>query len=113
MSCVILSRRISRGASSVMHMIDEINGELNVGDQIRCIIDSEWRNQLSAMHTAQHLISALANEEWGADTVGNQIGKEKSRIDFQPLRLSLNEIDDIIDQVNEYITKDLPVLEYA
>ena len=68
---------------AVFHYIDEINGQMSVGDQISCSIDTDWRNQLSAMHTAQHLISALANEEWGADTVGNQIGYERTRIDLK------------------------------
>ena len=70
-------------SDSVFHYIDGINGELSVGNQISCRIDTEWRNQLSAMHTAQHLISALANEEWGADTVGNQIGFDRTRIDLK------------------------------
>ena len=61
------------------------------------------------MHTSQHLVSAVVSESYGADTVGNQIGAGKSRIDFKPLRLSMNEIDMIIDQVNEYISKDIPV----
>ena len=70
-------------SESVLHHIDAVNGKLKIGDEIRCSIDTIWRNQLSAMHTAQHLISALANEEWGADTVGNQIGNERTRIDLK------------------------------
>ena len=61
---------------TVTHHIDDVHGVLNVGDVIECSIDRIWRNQLSTMHTAQHLMSALAHEEWGADTVGNQIGNE-------------------------------------
>ena len=68
---------------SVLHQIDRVNGKLNIGDKISCSIDAIWRNQLCSMHTAQHLISALANDEWGADTVGNQIGNERTRIDLK------------------------------
>ena len=68
---------------SVFHQIDGVNGKLNIGDKISCSIDAIWRNQLCSMHTAQHLISALANDEWGADTVGNQIGNERTRIDLK------------------------------
>jgi misacylated tRNA(Ala) deacylase len=61
------------------------------------------------MHTAQHLISALAHEEWGANTVGNQIGNEKTRIDLQ--FEDRNEFDAIHLQqiVNDTIQRDLPV----
>ena len=95
--------------SSVMHMIEESNGELNVGDQIRCIIDSEWRNQLSAMHTAQHLISALANEEWGADTVGNQIGFERTRIDLKFENRDAFDANHLQELVNDAIGKNMMV----
>ena len=61
------------------------------------------------MHTSQHLISAIVSELHGADTVGNQIGFDKSRIDFKPLKLSMNQIDDVIEQANEYVANDLDV----
>jgi misacylated tRNA(Ala) deacylase len=94
---------------SVTHHIQSVEGNLELGDQIHCKIDTVWRNQLSAMHTAQHLISALAHEEWGANTVGNQIGNEKTRIDLQ--FEDRNEFDAIHLQqiVNDTIQRDLPV----
>jgi len=96
-----------RKKNRIRHMVD---GELpEVGVKIKGDLDWDRRYSHMRMHTSQHVVSAVVSEIHNADTVGNQIGKEKSRIDFQPLRLSLNEIDDIIDQVNEYITKDLPV----
>ena len=72
-----------RKKGAVLHQFESSKGTVNVGDQIDCSIDHIWRNKLSKMHTAQHLISALANEEWGANTVGNQIGFEKTRIDLE------------------------------
>jgi len=96
-----------RKKNRIRHMVD---GELpEVGVKIKGDLDWDRRYSHMRMHTSQHVVSAVVSEIHNADTVGNQIGKEKSRIDFQPLRLSLNEIDDIIDQVNEYIAKDLPV----
>jgi misacylated tRNA(Ala) deacylase len=72
-----------RGKETLMHYFEKISGEFEVGDEITCIIDTKRRNQLCKMHTAQHLISALANEEWKAETVGNQIGVESTRIDLK------------------------------
>ena len=96
-----------RKKNRIRHMVE---GDLpEEGKTIRGELDWERRYSHMKMHTSQHVVSAVVSEIHEADTVGNQIGMEKSRIDFQPLRLSLNEIDDIMDQVNEYIAKDLPV----
>ena len=90
-------------------MIDGINGVVNVGDRISCSIDTNWRNQLSAMHTAQHIISALANEEWGADTVGNQIGFDRTRIDLKFENRDAFEANHLEEMVNDAIENNLLV----
>ncbi|MDG1545435.1 MAG: alanyl-tRNA editing protein [Candidatus Poseidoniia archaeon] len=61
------------------------------------------------MHTSQHLVSAVVSELHESDTVGNQIGIEKSRIDFKPLSVNNAQINEIQDKVNDYIMKDLKV----
>tara|TARA_B100000609_G_C16941998_1_gene294622 strand:- start:70 stop:486 length:417 start_codon:yes stop_codon:yes gene_type:complete len=61
------------------------------------------------MHTAQHLVSALANEEWGAQTVGNQIGFDRTRIDLQFENRDAFDADHMSDLVNLAIEKNLPV----
>ena len=94
---------------SVVHHIESVEGELSPGDIVQCNIDQLWRNQLSKMHTAQHLISALAHEEWGADTVGNQIGNTRTRIDLQFENRDALDRDHLQQIVNEAIQKDLPV----
>ena len=96
-------------SESVLHHIDAVNGKLKIGDQISCSIDTIWRNQLSAMHTAQHLISALANEEWRADTVGNQIGNERTRIDLKFENRESFDANHLESLVNDAIQSDLPV----
>ncbi len=70
-----------KGRNEVMHLV---NGEIPpVGTIVEGVIDSERRTILARMHTAQHLASALAHENWGGVTVGNQIGIESTRIDIQ------------------------------
>ena len=46
------------------------------------MIDVERRNALASMHSAAHILSATANERWGAITVGNQLGVTESRMDL-------------------------------
>ena len=98
-----------RKKDSVLHHINEIDGDLKAGDTVECQIDSVWRNQLSAMHTAQHLISALANEEWGANTVGNQIGFERTRIDLMFENRDDFNREHMQELVNDAIAKDMDV----
>ena len=50
--------------------------------EVTCEIDSARRNGHTMMHTAQHIFSALAEDLWGSETVGNQIGAEYSMVDL-------------------------------
>ena len=96
-----------RKKNRIRHMIE---GDLpEVGSTVSGSIDWDRRYSHMRMHTSQHLVSAVVSENYGSDTVGNQIGGDKSRIDFKPLKLSDSEINMLQDDVNDYIKKDLKV----
>ena len=96
-----------RKKNRIRHMV---NGDLpEVGTEVEGKLDWTKRYSHMQMHTSQHLVSAVVNESYGSDTVGNQIGKAKSRIDFKPLKLSVDQLNDLEDEVNTYIDKDLKV----
>ena len=96
-----------RKKNRIRHMVE---GDLpEVGNSVEGKLNWNLRYTHMRMHTSQHLVSAIVSDLYGADTVGNQIGSDKSRIDFKPLKLSMNEIDDLIDLTNEYIAKDISV----
>ena len=96
-----------RKKNRIMHMVE---GDLpEVGDSVKGKLNWNRRYTHMRMHTSQHLVSAIVSDLYGSDTVGNQIGLDKSRIDFKPLKLNMNEIDDLIDLTNEYIAKDISV----
>jgi len=96
-----------RKKNRIRHMIE---GDLpEVGYQIKGNIDWDRRYNHMKMHTSQHLVSAVVSELYGSDTVGNQIGQETSRIDFKPLHITKSALNDLEDEVNNYISKDLPV----
>jgi len=96
-----------RKKNRIRHMVE---GDLpEVGDSVNGKLNWDRRYAHMRMHTSQHLVSAIVSDLYDADTVGNQIGFDKSRIDFKPLKLSMNEIDDLIDLANEYIAKDINV----
>ncbi|OIR23083.1 MAG: hypothetical protein BEU00_01035 [Marine Group III euryarchaeote CG-Epi3] len=96
-----------RKKNRLRHFID---GDIpEVGDIIRGQIDWTRRYSHMKMHTSQHLVSAVVSELHESDTVGNQIGIEKSRIDFKPLSVNNVQVNEIQDKVNDYIMKDLKV----
>ena len=61
------------------------------------------------MHTAQHIFSALAEDLWGAETVGNQIGAQQSRVDLLFENKEIFDPDVLVGQVNTAIESDLDV----
>ena len=82
---------------------------LKPGDKVKGIIDWDRRYILMKMHTAAHVLSRVIYEEAGAHTSGNQLGVEKSRIDFTLENLDRDKISGWFDKANELIAKKLPV----
>jgi misacylated tRNA(Ala) deacylase len=71
---------------------------LKEGDHVKCKIDWDRRYKLMRMHTAAHIIDAVLYNETGALCTGNQLGVDKSRIDF-----SLDSLDK--EKIIEYVKK--------
>ena len=65
----------------ISHPLSTTEG-FNIGDTVECQIDQIRRNKNTTMHTVQHIVSALANDLFSAETVGNQISEEYTRIDL-------------------------------
>ncbi len=81
-----------------------IEGELPEG-QVHAVIDWDRRYGHMRMHTAQHIVSGVVYDEFGARTVGNQIYAERSRVDFHPLALTADDLALIESKVNEIIER--------
>ena len=96
-----------RKKTRIRHMV---KGNIpDVGTTVKGTLDWNRRYSHMKMHTSQHLVSAVVNEIYKSDTVGNQIGEEKSRIDFKPLKLDKGQISEVEAKVNDYISEDLEV----
>ena len=96
-----------RKKNRIRHMV---KGNIpDVGTTVKGTLDWNRRYSHMKMHTSQHLVSAVVNEIYKSDTVGNQIGEEKSRIDFKPLKLDKGQISEVEAKVNDYISEDLEV----
>jgi alanyl-tRNA synthetase len=80
-----------RVADATVLSVDVINGQvvlsldrsLETGKYMACV-DREHRLHTASQHTAQHILSGLAESRFGLNTVGVHIGLERSTIDFEP-----------------------------
>jgi misacylated tRNA(Ala) deacylase len=83
---------------------------LKEGDEVKGIIDWDRRYKLMRMHTAAHILSAVINLQTNALITGNQLGIEKSRVDFDLDTLDRNALKDYFTAANEAVKWDLPVV---
>ena len=104
-----LIKNVKKG-KTLLHNIGPIDvGLVRGGSAVSASIDIDRRNLLSKMHTAQHLISAGADELFGGNTIGNQIGIEKTRIDIGFEDRSKFDKESLEQLVNDGIEQQLPV----
>ncbi len=87
----------------------EINHEgkpgLKPGDKVKGIIDWERRYRLMRMHTAAHVISIIIEKDCDALITGNQLGLDKSRIDFSLDDFDREKFAGYIEEANQLIKK--------
>lgn len=101
---------VQKEQGQVRHYIDELTGEPPAaGDSVTGAIDADRRQRHRRMHTAQHVLSKVVLDEFAAQTAGNQIHEDRSRIDFEPADFSQEDVVRIEDMTNEIIARDLPV----
>ncbi len=82
---------------------------LSSGDAVRGIIDWDRRYLFMKSHTACHILSAVIHNETGAQRSGNQLGEDKTRVDFSLNDFDREQIKSYEAKVNEIIIKKLPV----
>ena len=100
-----------RGREHITHRVGP-DHQLEVGDEVRGVLDWDTRYARMRMHTAQHLVSGLAYEMFdGVRTVGNQIHADRSRIDFNPISFDEEMIAALLNAVNDRIDQSFPVTD--
>ena len=101
---------VRKDHGEVHHVVASMTGDPpEPGTTIEGRIDTERRERLRRMHTAQHVVSRVVLDEYGATTAGNQIHEDRSRIDFTPADFDEADLDQIQRRSNEAIARDLPV----
>ena len=101
---------VQKEHGAVRHYIDNREGDLpNAGTTVEGHVDEARRTRLKRMHTAQHVVSKIVLDKFGAQTAGNQIHADRSRIDFEPADFSDEDVAFIEARTNTVIEQDLPV----
>ncbi len=103
-------RDVRKDHGEVKHHVDSMEGDPpEPGTTVEGRIDEERRDRLRRMHTAQHVVSRVVLDEYGAATAGNQVHPDWSRIDFEPADFDASDLRLIERRANEAIERDLTV----
>lgn len=101
---------VGKFSGQISHEVSKLG--LNAGDKVNCKIDWDRRYRLMRMHTAAHIIGAILYKGAGALYTGNQLGLDKSRIDFSLDVLDRDKIQQYIAMANEWVQKAVDVKTY-
>lgn len=89
-------------------IVHTIRGELKQKQNVSCVINWERRYALMRMHTSAHILSKIIFNATKALCSGNELGEEKSRMDFSE-PITKEQCLEFVEQANKIIAKDLPV----
>lgn len=93
----------------IYHKLESTEG-LSVGDQIYGEIDWNRRYRMMRLHTASHIIAAIAYSKYNALITGGHITPEYAKDDFSVE--DKNVLSDIIKEANEIAKKGIEVKVY-
>ncbi len=100
-------KEVKKRGEKILHFLA---GEIpKKGTAVKLILDWNLRFKFMRMHSAQHLLSALILDKFGASTVGNQIGFDESRMDFHPIRFDEKMLSEMEKEFNEIVEKEIPI----
>jgi len=100
---------VGKFSGKISHEVEE---GLAAGDKIKCRIDWDRRYKLMRMHTATHILASVLYKSAGALITGNQLGLEKTRIDFSMEEFDREKIGEYMEKANEIAAKGIDVKTY-
>ncbi|NPA75930.1 MAG: alanyl-tRNA editing protein [Euryarchaeota archaeon] len=104
------ARVISVNRESLGHVTE---GELpEIGEEITGIIDWDRRYKIMRTHTAVHVLSGVAYQEFGVIITGNQLYEGRARLDLSFDSMTRELAEEIVEKSNEIIGKNLKVKWY-
>jgi Ser-tRNA(Ala) deacylase AlaX len=101
---------VRKQGNRIIHTVDKEG--LKKGDDVRCSIDWQRRHTLMRMHTAAHILSAVIHRKTQALITGNQLGTDRTRIDFSLENFDKDKIQDYIEKSNQEIKRNQEIKTY-
>ena len=98
---------VGKFSGKISHEVDKPG--LKEGDLVKCELDWNRRYTFMRFHTASHLISNILYRRANAKITGNQIGLDKTRMDFSMKDYSPEKLKAFVNEANEIIKQDLPI----
>lgn len=95
-----------------VHRCELVNGEIEIGKNVKATVDKERRGQIKVHHTSAHLLQSALQHVLSGDVhqAGSQVEENRMRFDFTFDRaMTEKEIQKTEDLMNEWISEDLPV----
>ncbi len=81
-------------------------------DVVKCLLDMKRRHTISALHTAQHILSAVLEDKFSVVTVSFHMSEENCTIDVKPASVSAETLEQAENFANEVVFVNLPVKKY-
>ncbi len=100
--------RVQKEKGEIRHFVEEVPPT----DEVVGRVDWDRRFAHMRMHTAQHLVSGLVFDLYGARTVGNQLYVDYSHVDFAPASFDDEDLKRIEAAFNEVVETEVPVTIY-
>ncbi len=101
---VLFAKKID---GDVSHEVDKEG--LRIGDRVHGILDWDRRYLMMRYHTAAHVLSTVIYNETNANITGNQLGLDKSRVDFDLELFDREQLGSYEAKTNAILKKALPV----
>ncbi|MDX1534647.1 MAG: alanyl-tRNA editing protein [Thermoplasmata archaeon] len=101
-------QKVLKEGNETRHYVTEVPS----ADSVVGRIDWDRRHARMRMHTAQHLLSGLVFQGFGARTKGNQLYVDYSHVDFVPAAFSPEDLEAMEGDFNEVVDAALPVTIY-
>jgi misacylated tRNA(Ala) deacylase len=101
-------KEVKRQGDEIAHIIE--GGELKEGDNVKGVIDWDRRYKMMRLHTASHVMAAVAYSQFNALITGGHISPEYAKDDFNLENKDL--IPQIVEKANEILSKGIEVKVY-
>lgn len=93
----------------VWHLVEQ---ELKRGTLVTGFVDEAVRRDHSIQHTAQHVLTALLEDEYGIQTLSFGIGPEESSLEIETDVFDWNQIESLERDVQRIVFENRPVSTY-